>query len=132
MQGDRRSNLPVSQNLPRQIYWAIVGLSVWLVLSVWGFLGSGYSALALSVVSLFIGIAVCLPLLLALIARRHRPSRRDDAEDGTLADWLGRDFEGHTGRMSGAVAAIQILLPIVAVAFGMTIFALVHHFDVGA
>ena len=29
------------------VYWVIVGLAGWLVLSVWGFLGSGYAGLAL-------------------------------------------------------------------------------------
>jgi hypothetical protein len=127
----RRSNLPASQGLPRQMYWIIVGLAVWLVASVWGFAGSRYAGLALTVVSLFIGLVVTLPLLLGLIAHRHR-ARGDHAEADTLGDWLGRDFEDHTGRMSGVDAAIQIILPLAAVAIGMTIFAVVHHLDIGA
>jgi hypothetical protein len=35
-----------------------------------------------------------------------------------------------TGRVSGREAAMQILLPIAAVAFGMTIFGLVFLFTV--
>jgi Na+/proline symporter len=131
MQSDRRSNLPASLELPRQIYRVIVGLAGWLVLSVWGFIGTGYSALALSVVSLFVAIAVGLPLVLALIARRHRP-RGNHAEADTLAEWLGREFEAHTGRVKGTAAVIQVLLPLAAVAVGMSIFAVVHHLDVGA
>jgi Na+/proline symporter len=125
------SNLPASQGLPRQMYWIIVGLTGWLVLSAWGFIGTGYSALALTVVTLFLAVAVGLPLLLALIARRHR-RRADHAEADSLNDWLGREFDAHTGPMKGTVAAIQIILPLAAVAFGMTIFALIRHFDVGA
>ena len=122
----RGSNLPVSVNLPRGIYAVIVGLAVWLVASVWGFAGSGTTGLALGVVSVFIAIAVGLPLLLALIERRHRRHRSGD-EPAPLTDWLGREFDTHTGRLSGSTAAIQILLPIAAVAFGMTLFAVVRH-----
>ena len=130
MNGDPRSNLPVSRHLPRQVYLILVGLAVWLIVSFWGFLGSGYSALALTVASLFIMVAVGLPLVLGLIARRRR--RNDPAEPDTLHDWLDRDFESNTGRLSTAAAAAQVILPIAAVAFGMTIFAVVHLIAVGA
>lgn len=43
---------------------------------------------------------------------------------------LGQGFETHTGRLSGAAAAIQVILPLAAVSFGMTIFAVIHHLDV--
>jgi len=72
MHSDADSNLPVSDQLPRQLYWIIVALAVWLVASVWGFTGKGYTELALTVVSLFLGVAVGLPLVLELIARRYR------------------------------------------------------------
>jgi hypothetical protein len=132
MRSGRHSNLPVSMGLPRQLYWFIIGLVAWLVISVWGFVSAGHSALALTVVSLFIAIAVGLPLILALIAWRHRPPHTDHAETDSFREWLGREFDAHTGRLKGTAAAIQVILPIAAVAFGMTIFALVHHFDVGA
>jgi hypothetical protein len=131
VRSDLRSNLPVSDGLPRQLYWIIVGLAVWLIFSVWGFFGTGYTGLALTVVSLFITIVVGLQLLLALIGRRRFP-RDSDAEAMSLTEWLSRQFAVHTGQIKGLVAAIEILMPLVAVAFGMTIFALVHHFDVGA
>jgi len=128
MRRDPHSNLPASQALPRQLYWIIVGLAVWLIASVWGFVGTGYSSLALTIVSLFIVVAVGLPLLLALIARRRR-SREVHAEADSFNDWLGRDFDAYTGRLKGTAAAVQVLLPIAAVSLGMTIFALVRHFD---
>ena len=113
------------------MYWTMVGLAIWLVGSVWGFAGTGYTRLALSVVSLFIGIIVGLPLILGLIARRHRPPADGD-KAGSMAEWLGREFDTRTERIKGSEAAVQILLPIAAVAFGMTIFALVHHFALTA
>jgi hypothetical protein len=119
--------------LPRQLYGIIVGLSVWLIISFWGFIGTGYNAVALSVASLFITIAVGLPLLLALIAHRHpRAAARNDAEPDTLRDWLGSEFEAQTGQLKGAAAATQVLLPIAAVAFGMTIFAVARLIALGA
>jgi hypothetical protein len=40
------------------------------------------------------------------------------------------EFATSTGTLSGREAAQQILLPIVAVSIGMTIFGLVFYFDV--
>jgi hypothetical protein len=113
------------------IYWIIVALAGWLVLSVWGFLGSGYAGLALAVVTIFIVIAVTVPLTLWGIARRygrHRAAAQDDSDE-SLSEWLAHEFDVDAGRMKTTVAAMEILLPIAAVAFGMTIFALVRYFD---
>jgi hypothetical protein len=98
-----RTKRPASDRVHPAVYWVIVGLAGWLVLSVWGFLGSGYAGLALAVVTIFIVIAVTL--------------------------WLAHEFDVDAGRMKATVAAMEILLPIAAVAFGMTIFALVRYFD---
>ena len=69
-----------------------------------------------------------MPLVLAWIARRYRRRRNRD-EPNSLPEWLDREFDAHTGRLKGMAAAIEILLPIAAVAFGMTIFALVRYLD---
>jgi hypothetical protein len=42
--------------------------------------------------------------------------------------WARSDFETGQGRLPAAEAAVQALLPIAAVAFGMTIFGIVGHF----
>jgi hypothetical protein len=130
MSNEHDSNLPISGSLPRQLYWIVVALAVWLVASVWGFMGSGYAPLVLTVVSLFILIAVALPAILARISRRHHRWPDDHAEPGTLKEWLHREFGIEEGAVEAKAAAIQVLLPIVAVAFGMTIFAVVHHLDI--
>lgn len=130
MQGSDRPSLPVSQRLPRQIYWIIIALSVWLILSVWGFAANDTTGLVLAVVSLFILVVVALSLSLGHIARRHRRWRDDRAEPETLRDWLGRDFGSQSEELRGRAAAIQVLLPIMAVSFGMTLFAIVHHLDI--
>ena len=119
----------VSPGIHPVVYRAIVGLCLWLVLSAWGFLGGGYSALVLSVVSLFIATVVVLSLVLRHISRWHRSSQDRDATS-PLGEWLSRDFTAWSGKLRGSEAAVEILLPIAAVAFGMSAFALVLHLAV--
>lgn len=126
---DRRADLPVSPLLHRNVHWIIVGLAVWLLLSVWGFAGTGYTGLVLTVVSLFIGIAVMLPLTMWQIAKRRSRIEPDDDTDPSFGEWLSRDFDAQSGRVKASAAAVEIILPIAAVAIGMTVFALVRHFD---
>lgn len=125
--GDR-SHPPVSQAPPRQFRRIVVALAVLLVVSVWGFFGAGHTGLALAIVSLFIAMVVTLSLVLMHIARRDEPNAGTGNSE-TLRDWLDREFDDYTGRIKASSAAIEILLPLVAVAFGMTLFALVHYFD---
>jgi len=49
---------------------------------------------------------------------------------GPFSEWGAHPFVTWTGSISGREAAIQILQPIGAVAFGMTIFGLVFLFVV--
>jgi hypothetical protein len=121
---DRR----VSDQLHPWIYRTIVALSLLLVLSAWGFFGSGNSGLALAVVSAFIFIAIALPVLLWRIWDGHRPDRSDPVP---FATWRWLDLEISEGRVKGAEATVEVLLPIAAVAFGMAVFALILHFDIG-
>jgi hypothetical protein len=131
MPGERHSNRPVTAGLHPVIYRAIIGLCVWLVCSVWGFAGPGYSGLALTVVSLFVAVAVLLPAVLWRISRRDPRQRAERAVPSRITEWLSADFDAWTGRVSGAEAAVQVLLPVAAVAFGMSSFALVLHLTVG-
>ena len=124
---DRRE-AATSEQLHPWIYRMIVGLVLVLILSVWGFVGPGYSGLALAVVSIFIFIAVAIPIILWRIWRNHSADP-DEAE--SFAAWQERDFEICDGRLKGADAALQVLLPIAAVSIGMAVFALVLYFDVG-
>jgi hypothetical protein len=117
-----------SDRLHPWVYRTIVGLALVLILSVWGFVGPGYSGLALAVVSVFIFIAVVIPVILWRIWRNHAADL-DRAE--SFAAWQERDFEICDGHLKGADAAMQVLLPIAAVSLGMAVFALVMHFDIG-
>ena len=123
---------PASDRLHPWIYRAIVGLALSLVLSVWGFFGPGYTKLALTVVSLFFVIAVAIPTILWRIWRNYAGREAASAEPESFRAWQAHDLSIDQGRLKGTEAAIQVLLPIVAVALGMAVFALVLHFDVGA
>jgi len=103
----------------------MAGLALWLVLSVWSFAGSGYTDFLLAVVSGFVFIAVAVPYVLWRVGRKD-PGRA--AEGESFRDWAAGEFDTWQGRLRGANAAIEILLPIAAVAFGMTAFGLVYLF----
>jgi hypothetical protein len=121
--GKRR---PVTTTLDRRIYATVVGLAVWLILSVWLFAGAGVMDYLLFVVSGFIAIVVSLILILSRVGRTAA-TRQGDLP--SLREWARWDFEigqgGDRSRLSSVQAATQILLPITAVAFGMTLFGVV-------
>jgi hypothetical protein len=125
-------NLKCSDQLHPWIYRIIVVLALILVLSAWDFFGGGYSGLALSVVSAFIFIAVAIPALLWRIWRKNAGRHADRSRPMPFASWRSRDLEISEGRVKGIEAMVEVLLPIVAVAFGMAVLALVLHFDIGS
>ena len=103
-----------------RVYALMMGLAGWLVLSVWIFSGVGSTDYLLAIVSGFIFIAVALPFILSRL-------RRPGSEAPSFRAWGSRDFDTWTGRLRGSHAAAEILLPIAAVAFGMTAFGIVLH-----
>ena len=103
-----------------RVYTLMMGLAGWLVLSVWIFSGVGSTDYLLTIVSGFIFIAVTLPFILSRL-------RRPDSEGPSFRTWGSGDFDTWTGRLRGSHAATEILLPIAAVAFGMTAFGIVLH-----
>ena len=129
---NRREAAPSDQLHP-WIYRAMVGLAVVLILSVWGFAGTGLSNLALVVVSgiifVAVAVAVAIPTILWRIWRNHAFTA-DQGE--SFAAWQERDFEICEGHLKGADAALQVLVPIAAGPLGMAVFALVLHFDIGS
>lgn len=121
-----------SDQLHPWVYRTIVGLALSLILSVWGFFGPGYTKLALTVVSLFFVVAIAIPTILWRIWRSHAGREAASSEPESFSAWQAHDLSIDQGRLKGTEAAIQVLLPIVAVALGMAVFALVLHFDIGA
>jgi hypothetical protein len=126
----RRDRL-VHDALHPGVYRIIIGLTIWLVLSVWLLFNRGpYVGLNLAIVTVFFLIAVGVPLLLTLAWRRNRTADEQAKVVESFREWARCEFSTWTGGVSGTEAAIQILLPIAAVAIGMTIFGLVFYFDV--
>ena len=118
---------PVYDGLHPVIWRAIIALALWLVVSVWVFFGaSGYTDVNAAVVTGLFIVAIAIPTLLWLTWRRHAGDAADTAVP-SFHDWRAGDFDTWTGRHRGARAAIEALLPIAAVAFGMTAFGLVYH-----
>jgi hypothetical protein len=123
------SNRLVSDGLHPLVYKAMVGLALWLVLSVWGFFTDrGYIVLSLSVVTWLVGVAVVLSSTLARIGRNNRGwgGRRRLSAPSPFHDWARGDFELSDERIKGSVVAIEIFVPLAAVAIGMTLFAIVR------
>lgn len=126
-----RDNRTTHDELHPLVYRCIVGLTIWLVLSVWLLFSRGeYEGVTLSVITLFFAILIGIPLLLWLSWRRNTDPNEQHGYIAPFGEWMSHPFESWTGSLSGREAAIQILLPIAAVAFGMTIFGLVFLFAV--
>ena len=126
---------PTTSWLHPRVYGAVIDLVTWFVVWVWSFAGIGVTDYLLFIVSGFIFIAVSLPLILSRVARAQNATK-DDAANGndkpaSFRDWARWDFDTGQGRLIGAEAATQILLPIAAAAFGMTAlgiaFRIVEH-----
>jgi hypothetical protein len=118
-------NRPVSKHLHPLVYEAIIGLALWYVLSVWlGFAGGGYTDYLLTVATFFVFGALALPLISWRVW--HQSRRPGGVRDNTepFNDWALSEVEIGNGRIRGTTALVEILLPIAAVAFGMTAFAI--------
>lgn len=117
---------PVATGLHPHVHAALIGFTIWFALAVWSFAGSGITDYLLVIISGFIFVIVALQFILLRVghkddgaaAERHQPS---------LRDWAALDFETWQDRLSGAQAALHILLPIGAAAVGMTAFGIAFH-----
>jgi hypothetical protein len=108
------------------VYTLLIAFAVWLALAVWSFAGGGVTDYLLFIVSAFIVVVVALQLILSSVARTTEAGKGKD-ERTSLREWATIDFETWQDRLSGAEAAVQILLPIAAAAVGMTAFGIVFY-----
>jgi hypothetical protein len=117
----------VTDRLHPSLYLALVGLGLVYVIAAWGFGGDGYTDYLLVVASGLIFIAMAIPATLWRIWRSHP---HDEGEpSGSLREWAATsEFRTWQDRVKAKNAAIEILLPIAAVAFGLAIFAIIVHF----
>ena len=108
------------------VYKVLAGLSVWFVISSWLFAGNGKTDYLLFIASGVVLAFTGLPALLGLA--RHTARGRDVGERPTFGDWAARDVQLLSGPVKGIVAAAEAIVPIAAVAIGMTAFGIVLHF----
>jgi hypothetical protein len=118
---------PISDSLHPLVNMAIIGLVLMFVAAVWMFFDSDrYGAwLDVVVTGLFV-IAIAIPALCWLTRRRNADDARDDRYL-SFRDWAVGEFDTSTGPVKGANATAEVLLPIAAVAVGMTVLGLVFH-----
>jgi hypothetical protein len=121
-------NRRVSDHLHPLVYKLIVGLAAIFIWSALAFARDSYAGYLLTVVSGFVVITLALPYLLGLIWRTYRGREESQERRESFGDWASDDFGTWQDRVKGANAAIEILLPLAAVAFGMVAFAIVEHF----
>jgi hypothetical protein len=122
-------NKPVFDQLHSRIYGAAACLVAWFVISAWAlFDRGGYTNLSLTFVSLLLLMAVVLPWRLFAVWKRHRlPLERpaQNQQKTLFRDWTAGDFQVWGARLHGSHAAIDVLLPLAAVAFGLTAIGIV-------
>jgi hypothetical protein len=104
----------------------LIAFSAWFALAVWIFAGRGVTDYLLFIVSGFIFVVVTLQLILSRVGRTARAGKLND-NWASFRAWAKSDFETWEDRLSGAQAAVHILLPIAAAAFGMTAFGIIFY-----
>jgi len=119
-------NQPVFDQLHPNVYWTAVGLVAWFVVSAWVFFDrGGQTALSLAFVTVLLLMAVGLPWLLSLIWRKYRMPGEQRSRKLPFRDWRSGEFAVWQAKLRGMQAAIDILLPLAAVAFGLTAIGIV-------
>jgi hypothetical protein len=113
------------------IYKTLIGLTLWLVFSIWLLFDRGkYVGLNLTMITAFFAVLVGIPIMLWAVWRREAAEAQTEEPAERFGAWKRRAFQTWSGGLTGGEAAAQILLPIAAVSIGMTIFGLVFFFTV--
>jgi hypothetical protein len=97
------------------------------VLAAWLFFdrknGIGLSndiGLSLAMISVLLFVAVMIPWLLSLVWKKHRVPHQSHPQEIPFQDWRTGDVAVWGAKLRGTHAAIDVLLPLAAVAFGLT------------
>jgi hypothetical protein len=119
---------PASDQLPAIVYKAAAGSVVIFVLLAWLFFGEwAHMGLMLAVVSVLFLMALAIPFALWLAWRKQQDADSAQGEPAALREWAAGEFDTWQGRLKGANAAIEILLPIAATAVGMLAIGIVFY-----
>ena len=119
-------NRPVFDQFHPVIYGTAVGLVVWFAVAAWIlFDRQDDIGLPLAMVSVLLLVAVVLPWSLSLVWRKHQLPYERHRNRISFHDWRSGDFAVWGSRLHGTDAAIDMLLPLAAVAFGLTALGIV-------
>jgi hypothetical protein len=114
-------NTPVFDQFHPRVYGTAVGLVVWFALAAWIlFDRQSDISLPLGMVSVLLLVAVLLPWSLSLVWKRHRLPAERHVDKVSFNDWKTGEFVVWGSRIHSLDAAIDMLLPLAAVAFGLT------------
>jgi len=124
-----RQDRPALNALHPCVYAGIAALAIWFVVAVWwSFAGDGYTDFLLFVVSGFILTFVLFAGVLSRVSRGEDVDADGSPSPGrTFRAWASREFDTWQYRLKGGNAAAEVLLPIAAIAFGMTAIGIVAH-----
>ncbi len=126
-----RHTRPLHDGLHPFVYRSMIGLTIWLVLSIWVFFSGGaYVGLTLAMITVFFVVIVGIPVLIWKTWQHNAPAEETREPTQSFDAWASQRFATWTGALTGREAAMQILLPIAAVSIGMFVFGLVFFFDV--
>lgn len=119
-------NKPVFDQLHPRIYGAAVGLIAWFALMAWVlFDRSSDVSLSLMFMSVLFVVAIALPWALSRIWRRFQMPYELHPQPTSFHDWVDGDLAVWGARLHGRDAAIDVLLPLVAVSLGLTAIGIV-------
>ena len=117
-------NRPIFDQLHPNVYKAAVGLVALFVLAAWIlFDRQNDIGLPLAIVSVLLLVAVLLPWSLSLVWQRHQMDQR--VPNIPFREWKIGDFAVWGSKLRSTDAAIDMLLPLAAVAFGLTALGIV-------
>jgi hypothetical protein len=118
------SNTPVFDQLHPRVHAAAIGLVAWFALSAWVLFDRQSDAdLSLAMVCVLLVVAVLVPFLLSLVWKKYQGPH--DPHVPSFQDWRKGDFEVWGAKLRGTHAAIDALLPLAAVAFGLSAIGIV-------
>lgn len=119
-------NKPVFDQLHPRIYAVAVGLIAWFALMAWVlFDRSSYVSLSLTFVTVLFVVAVLVPFALSLVWRKYQKPYEPHQQETSFHDWRHGDFVVWGAKLRGTHAAIDVLLPLIAVSFGLTAIGIV-------
>ncbi len=114
-------NRPVFDRLHPKVYGAAVGLIAWFALMAWIlFDHGGQTSLSLTFMTVLFIVAVVLTWTLSLVWKKSRTPYERHEQEPSLNDWRHGDFVVWGAKLHGTHAAIDVLLPLMAVSFGLT------------